>query len=61
MEHETCTHHWRIEPPEDAESEGTCLRCGASRQFRNSLVPRQWGEFAAVERARVRPALAGSR
>lgn len=32
----TCVHHWRIERPQGEFSEGVCLNCGATREFRNS-------------------------
>lgn len=32
----TCVHHWRIERPQGEFSEGHCLNCGATREFRNS-------------------------
>lgn len=32
----TCVHHWRIERPQGEFSEGVCLSCGATREFRNS-------------------------
>lgn len=31
-----CVHHWRIERPQGEFSEGICLNCGATREFRNS-------------------------
>ena len=31
-----CVHHWRIERPQGEFSEGHCLNCGATREFRNS-------------------------
>ena len=35
----TMAHHWRL----DNLSRGTCLRCGATRQFENYQVPK-WEE-----------------
>lgn len=32
-----CVHFWRIAPPAGPTSAGVCLKCGAERQFRNSL------------------------
>lgn len=32
----TCQHHWIIETPRGALSEGHCKRCGEQREFRNS-------------------------
>ena len=32
-----CVHHWKIETPNGGRwSAGSCIRCGESRQFRNS-------------------------
>jgi hypothetical protein len=28
-------HHWRIEEVEGPVSQGSCLNCGATREFRN--------------------------
>ena len=41
-----CVHHWKIETPNGAGSAGSwsagsCIRCGESRQFRNSSP--DWG------------------
>lgn len=36
-----CVHHWTIEPAESAQSEGVCTRCGATRMFQNTAVPRE--------------------
>ena len=37
----TCTHRWRIAPPEGPLSEGVCKFCGERRQFKNSVA--EWG------------------
>ena len=34
---ESCTHHWLIESPHGPLSEGVCQRCGAKREFNNSV------------------------
>lgn len=31
----THAHHWRIEEVEGPVSEGQCLKCGATKEFRN--------------------------
>ena len=38
-----CVHHWKIETPNGAGSAGSCIRCGESRQFRNSLP--DWDKY----------------
>ena len=35
---ESCTHHWLIESPRGPMSEGVCQRCGAIREFNNSMT-----------------------
>ena len=37
-----CAHHWLIEPPSGETSRGTCLKCGAVQDFRNSVPPKGW-------------------
>lgn len=37
-----CAHHWVIEPPNGLTSRGTCLKCGAVQDFRNSVPPKGW-------------------
>lgn len=32
-----CRHHWLIESPHGATSQGVCKLCGAIREFRNAL------------------------
>jgi hypothetical protein len=38
----TCQHHWVIETPRGAMSEGRCKRCGEEREFRNSAHDHLW-------------------
>ncbi len=48
--------HWRIESPNGPESTGTCRKCGAKKQFRNSFEYSSWyGAKAAGGRGRGRP------
>ena len=48
--------HWRIESPNGPESTGTCRKCGATKQFRNSFEYSSWyGAKAAGGRGRGRP------
>jgi hypothetical protein len=37
-----CRHHWVIETPNGAVSQGRCKRCGVGREFRNSSEEAQW-------------------
>ncbi len=39
---ESCVHHWLIEPASGPCSNGTCKRCGVTRDFRNSLESLLW-------------------
>ncbi len=46
-----CAHHWAIEPPNGSTSRGTCLKCGAVQDFRNSVPPKGWnGQRPKVNR-----------
>ena len=38
----TCKHHWIIETPRGALSQGRCKRCGEEREFRNSATDHLW-------------------
>ena len=38
----TCQHHWVIETPRGALSQGRCKRCGEEREFRNSAHDYVW-------------------
>lgn len=37
-----CRHHWVIDTPNGALSDGHCKRCGVARQFRNSSEDLMW-------------------
>lgn len=37
-----CAHYWMIEPASGPCSAGTCTRCGATREFRNSTESVMW-------------------
>tara|TARA_Y100000588_G_scaffold332734_1_gene371148 strand:- start:63 stop:317 length:255 start_codon:yes stop_codon:yes gene_type:complete len=39
---ESCVHHWVIEPPNGAVSQGHCKACGESKEFRNSFEYSSW-------------------
>ena len=39
-----CRHHWMIETASGPTSWGTCKRCGARREFRNSYPDLVWEE-----------------
>ena len=38
----TCRHHWVIDTPNGALSDGRCKRCGQEREFRNSQEDLMW-------------------
>ena len=40
----TCRHHWIIESPRGALSNGRCKICGEERQFRNSASDYIWDD-----------------
>ncbi|MEX2553782.1 MAG: hypothetical protein WD627_12375 [Actinomycetota bacterium] len=42
LETPTCQHHWLIEAPEGPTSKGLCKKCGAEREFLNSLSNDLW-------------------
>ncbi|MGY8881599.1 MAG: hypothetical protein ACKVJL_04130 [Dehalococcoidia bacterium] len=37
-----CVHHWVIDPPNGAVSEGSCKTCGEKKEFRNSFEYSSW-------------------
>jgi hypothetical protein len=37
-----CVHHWVIDPPNGAVSEGRCKACGQKKEFRNSFEYSSW-------------------
>ena len=37
-----CVHHWVIEPPNGAVSQGSCKVCGEKQEFRNSFEYSSW-------------------
>src|SRR3970282_608209 len=39
-----CRHHWIIESPRGALSDGRCKLCGEERQFRNSAQDYIWDD-----------------
>ena len=48
-----CPHHWAIESPNGPTSFGTCRRCGAVREFKNSIQITSWeSEGSHVNRNR---------
>ena len=44
VEAPTCQHHWVIETPHGALSNGRCKRCGEEREFRNSANDYIWDD-----------------
>jgi hypothetical protein len=39
---EDCQHHWVIETPNGAESDGYCKHCGSQKLFPNAIDDRVW-------------------
>jgi hypothetical protein len=37
-----CVHHWVIDPPNGAVSQGSCKSCGEKKEFRNSFEYSSW-------------------
>ena len=59
----TCQHHWVIDTPRGAMSQGRCKRCGEEREFRNSAHDYVWeGDSGSGYNAwrGARPARGGS-
>jgi hypothetical protein len=42
VEAPACRHHWRIESPNGATSNGVCKLCGAVKEFSNSSSDSIW-------------------
>jgi hypothetical protein len=38
----SCRHHWLIQAPNGATSQGICKRCGARRDFPNAAADALW-------------------
>ncbi len=47
-----CRHHWLIESPHGAVSQGRCKRCGARREFRNSAPDAMWEDDSSSDLGR---------
>ncbi len=43
-----CRHHWIIETPNGATSQGTCKRCGMTKQFPNAPEEALWDSARAA-------------
>lgn len=37
-----CQHHWVIEPSAGPTSNGVCQRCGAEKEFQNTIEVTTW-------------------
>lgn len=48
----TCTHRWRIAPPNGPTVAGVCRICGAEREFPTTTDENVWETGPAVRRAR---------
>ncbi len=54
-----CVHHWVIDPPNGAVSEGRCKSCGEKKEFRNSFEYSSWyGNKSPVQKAGAKGAAA---
>jgi len=54
-----CVHHWVIDPPNGAVSEGCCKSCGEKKEFRNSFEYSSWyGNKSPVPKAAAKAAAA---
>ena len=54
-----CVHHWVIDPPNGAVSEGRCKSCGEKKEFRNSFEYSSWyGNKSPVPKAGAKGAAA---
>lgn len=42
-----CIHRWRIDEPKGRTSSGTCMHCGAAREFANFLSRPDSGDWLA--------------
>ena len=52
-----CVHHWVIDPPNGAVSEGRCKACGEKKEFRNSFEYSSWyGNKSPAPKAGVKGA-----
>ena len=47
-----CRHHWIIESPHGALSDGRCKVCGEEREFRNSANDYIWDDESSSSGAR---------
>jgi hypothetical protein len=48
----TCRHHWVIESPHGATSNGLCKICGTVREFRNTTGDNYWEDDTASDLSR---------
>ena len=39
-----CRHHWVIQAADGPVSNGSCLNCGATREFKNYVESASWGD-----------------
>jgi hypothetical protein len=54
-----CVHHWVIDPPNGAVSEGRCKSCGEKKEFRNSFEYSSWyGNKSPAPKAAAKAAAA---
>jgi hypothetical protein len=56
-----CVHHWVIDPPNGAVSEGRCKACGEKKEFRNSFEYSSWyGNKSPAPKAGAKDAAKGA-
>jgi hypothetical protein len=56
-----CVHHWVIDPPNGAVSEGRCKSCGEKKEFRNSFEYSSWyGNKSPAPKGGAKGAAAGA-
>ena len=42
---EECVHHWMIDSPSGPASRGACMKCGAEKDFPNTVADSLWGKW----------------
>ena len=42
---EECVHHWIIDSPSGPASRGSCRKCGAEKDFPNTIADSTWGKW----------------
>ena len=42
---EECVHHWVIDSPSGPASRGVCKKCGAEKDFPNTIADSSWRKW----------------